>query len=377
VHLEREQFSMANELPNIQTNKPDQYHHFLIVVVGVQSHINPARHLAYRLLSIIPTCLVTVSTVVSAHHKMFPSLSVPDQEVTVGQVCFIPYSDGFDAGFDPSVHDHIERSEMGPKSLSAIIDRLTERGRHVTCIIQALFLPWVVDVALAYGVPSILYWIQPAMALSIYYHYLNGYESTILSHKDDQDFRVSIPGLFPLKICDLPSFTIITSDDNPHKMVIAEFRNMFESLDRVNTATGSKPKILINSFEALEAGVLPSMEKYFELYTIGPLIQPLGKDGEEKNSEIFKMDDAMKHTRWLDSKPVRSVVYVSFGGFTTVSKRQLEEVQFGLKESGLPYIWVVRKDSRIEGLVLEEDRSNGIIVEWCDQVNFIHQLVAL
>lgn len=306
---------------------------------------------------------------------MFPSLSIPDQEITVRQVSFIPFSDGFDAGFDPSIHDRADRKKkeltIGPKSLSAIIDSLAERGRRVTCIIQALFLPWVVDVALTYGVPSILYWIQPAMGLSIYYHYFNGYDSIILSHKDDRDFTISLPGSFPLKICDLPSFTTITSDDDPHKAVLAEFRVIFESLNRLNNITGSKPKILINSFEALEASVLPSMEKYFELYTIGPLIQPLAKDEEEKNNQIYKMDDENKYIKWLDSKPERSVVYVSFGGLTAVSRRQLEEVQLGLKDSGLPYIWVVRKDSRVEGFVLDENSSNGIIVEWCDQVKVL------
>lgn len=306
---------------------------------------------------------------------MFPSLLFPDEEIIVRQVSFIPFSDGFDAGFDPSIHDHAERRKRGltisSKSLSAIIDRLAERGRRVTCIIQALFLPWVVDVALAYGLPSILYWIQPAMGLSIYYHFFNGYDSIILSHKDDQEFTVSLPGLFPLKICDLPTFLTITSDDHPHKMIIDEFRGIFESLDRLKNVTGSKPKILINSFEALEADVLPNMQKCFDLYTIGPLIQSSAKDEEEKNSEIFKMDDEIKHMKWLDSKQERSVVYVSFGGLTKVSKRQLEEVQLGLKDSGLPYIWVVRKDSRVEGLVLEENSSNGIIIEWCDQVEVL------
>ncbi|KAJ3708058.1 hypothetical protein LUZ61_011763 [Rhynchospora tenuis] len=83
------------------------------------------------------------------------------------------------------------------------------------------------------------------------------------------------------------------------------------------------------------------------------------------------MDDENKHMVWLNSKQERSVVYVSFGGQTTVSKKQLEEVQVGLKDSGLLYIWVVRKNSRVEGLVLEENSSNGIIVEWCDQVKVL------
>ncbi|KAJ4782280.1 Glycosyltransferase [Rhynchospora pubera] len=365
---------MANELKT-QSNQPENYQHFLIVTQPSQGHINPARYLAYRLLSLIPSCHVTLSTAISAHRRMFPSLPVPDQEMTIRQVSYIPFSDGYDSGFEPSFDDRIERikklASFAPKSLSAIIDRLAERGRPVTCIIHALFFPWMVDLALAYGVPSILYWIQPAMILSTYYHYFNGHESIILSHKDDRDFTLSLPGLFPLKICDLPSFLTITSDDHPHKIFIGMFRDMFESLDRERSITGSKPKILVNSFETLEADLLQSMEKYFELYTIGPLIQSSAKDEEEKNNDYFQVDDENKHMNWLDSKPEKSVVYVSFGGLTMVSKEQLEEVQLGLKASGLPYIWVVRKNSRVQGLVLEDDRSNGIIVEWCDQVKVL------
>ncbi|KAJ4769769.1 Glycosyltransferase [Rhynchospora pubera] len=365
---------MANEF-KIETKKPDQYHHFLIVVQPAQSHINPARYLAYRLLSIIPSCHVTVSTSIWAHSRMFPSLSHPNQEITISQVSFVPFSDGYDAGFDPSIHDRAERRKrmkaIGPGSLSSIIDSLAERGRRVTCIIQALFLPWVFDIALERGVPSILFWIQPVQGLSIYYNYFNGYESIILSHSDDQEFEVSIPGLFPLKMNDFPSFLTITSHDHPHKIFVSMFREIFESLDLQKHVTGSKPKILINSFEALEEGVLPSMKNYFDLYTIGPLIQSSAKNEEEKSSDIFKMDDENKHMAWLDSKPERSVVYVSFGGLTTVSKKQLEQVQVGLKDSELPYIWVVRKNSRVEGLVLEENSSNGIIVEWCDQVKVL------
>ena len=97
----------------------------------------------------------------------------------------------------------------------------------------------------------------------------------------------------------------------------------------------------------------------------------MANDEEDKNNETYKMDNENICIKWLDSKPERSVVYVSFGGLTPVSRRQLEEVQLGLKDSGLPYIWVVRKDSRVEGLVLEESSSNGIIVEWCDQVKVV------
>jgi UDP-glucoronosyl and UDP-glucosyl transferase len=305
---------------------------------------------------------------------MFPSLSKPDQEITFRQVSYIPFSDGYDSGFEPSIDERIENikklATFAPKSLLAIIDRLAKRKQPVTCIIHAFFFPWMVDLASACGVPSILYWIQPAMSLSIYYHYFNGYNSTILTHNDDQDFTVSLPGIFPLKISDLPSFLTITSENHPHEIFIGMFKDKFESLERERRITSSKPKILINTFEALEVDVVQSMEKYFQLYTIGPLIQLSAKDEEEKSNDYFKVYGQNKHMKWLDSKPERSAVYVSFGGLTMVSKRQLEEVQKGLKHSGLPYLWVVRTNNRVD-LALEEDSANGIIVEWCDQVKVL------
>lgn len=106
---------------------------------------------------------------------MFLSLSIPDQEINARRVSFITYSDGFDAGCDPSIHENADRMRkeltISPKLLSAITDRLAERGQHVTCIIRTPFLPCVVDVALAYGVPSILYWVSQPRLLNLVIYY--------------------------------------------------------------------------------------------------------------------------------------------------------------------------------------------------------------
>jgi hypothetical protein len=110
---------MANE-SNIQQNQPE-YCHFLIVTQPAQGHINPARYLAHRLLSLLPSCHVTLSTAISAHRRMFPCLSKPDQEIIVRQVSYIPFSDGNDSGFEPSIDERIEHvkklATVAPKSL--------------------------------------------------------------------------------------------------------------------------------------------------------------------------------------------------------------------------------------------------------------------
>ena len=85
--------------------------HFLVVTFAAQGHINPARHLARRLLHATAGARVTISTTVSAFRKMFPG----DEAAAAGGeghrdasgVWYVPYSDGYDdAGFDRAVHDH-------------------------------------------------------------------------------------------------------------------------------------------------------------------------------------------------------------------------------------------------------------------------------
>ncbi|KAK3026217.1 hypothetical protein RJ639_040502 [Escallonia herrerae] len=82
------------------------------------------------------------------------------------------------------------------------------------------------------------------------------------------------------------------------------------------------------------------------------------------------------HIPWLDDQPAESVVYVSFGSRTTMSKDQLRELGNGLERSGYRFLWVLKaskvdKDDKegIENLLghsfLERTKNEGIVVkEW-------------
>jgi UDP:flavonoid glycosyltransferase YjiC (YdhE family) len=80
---------------------------------------------------------------------------------------------------------------------------------------------------------------------------------------------------------------------------------------------------------------------------------------------------------WLDAKPARSVLYVSFGSFLSMSTRQAEEMRRGLEATGRPYMWVARVADA--GSSHEADSSGGtgeghqlgLVVEWCDQVRVL------
>ena len=50
--------------------------------------------------------------------------------------------------------------------------------------------------------------------------------------------------------------------------------------------------------------------------------------------------------KWLETKPPKSVVYVSFGSMVSLTLEQIEEIAWGLKESGLHFLWVVKESGR-------------------------------
>ncbi|KAJ0960831.1 hypothetical protein J5N97_001280 [Dioscorea zingiberensis] len=339
-----------------------QQHHFLIIAYPLQSHINPCINLAKYLMSSTGSA-VTLSTTVSAHRRMFSSISKPDQEVNDGLVTYIPFSDGFDEGSKRGSMDFKEFILVKSQpNVSTLVGDLAAAGRPVTCMIRTMFLEWVAEVASEHGIPSVLYWIQAATVFAAYYHYFHGFENLIRSHADDPLSTVCFPGLKPLQIRDLPS-SFVDTVNTFHISFLDCFRDVFQVLERDG-------RVLVNTFKAFEAEALDSVNnpQTLSLFVVGSCGPLSGVAGY-----LFK-EDEKKYMEWLDTKEEGSVVYVSFGSFSLMKKEQKEEMVRGLKESKKPFLWVVRKDNREEGegvLEIEEGGEDGIVVEWCDQVRVL------
>ncbi|KAK1318060.1 UDP-glycosyltransferase 75D1 [Acorus calamus] len=75
-----------------------------------------------------------------------------------------------------------------------------DKGHPIMCIIYTIMLPWVADVAHHFGIPFVVYWIQPATVFSIYYRYFYSYNGLIQSHTNDPSFPIKLPNLPPLEI---------------------------------------------------------------------------------------------------------------------------------------------------------------------------------
>ncbi|XP_043717978.1 crocetin glucosyltransferase, chloroplastic-like [Telopea speciosissima] len=183
-------------------------------------------------------------------------------------------------------------------------------------------------------VPSALLWIQPATFLDIYYYYFNGY-SDLIANRSDPSYSIELPRL-PSLICrDLPSFFL---PSNPYAFALKTFKQQFETLEQE-----TKPRVLMNTFDALEPQGLKAIEK-LNLVAIGPLIPSAYLDGKDPSDKPFGADlfkGSKDYIEWLNSKPNSSVVYVGFGSVAELPNRQMEAIANGLLQSRRPFLWVI------------------------------------
>nr|QCC89365.1 UDP-glucosyltransferase UGT75L25 [Erigeron breviscapus]UZH45571.1 optimized UDP-glucosyltransferase [synthetic construct] len=352
--------------------------HFLLVTFPTQGHINPSLQFAKRLVRL--GVKVTFATSVSAYRKMSKNGKIPDG------FNFAVFSDGFDDGFNPKLHDTTvymnQLRSKGTQSLKETILSSAENGTPVSCLVYTLLLPWAGEVAHGLNVTSTLLWIQPASVLRIYYYYFKGYNELIREKCMEPTWSIELPGLPSLKSRDLPSFCL---PSNPYDYVLSLFKEQLDLLDLED-----KPKVLINSFDALEEDALKEIDGKLKLIGVGPLIPSAFLDGKDPSDKSFGGDMFQKskdYVEWMNTKPEGSIIYVSFGSLIMLSKKQKEAMAYGLLESRRPFLWVIRdKDSNIKGEKVEDDEGEeeeeelscmeeleqlGMIVPWCSQLEVL------
>jgi hypothetical protein len=375
-----------------------QQHHFLIVTYPAQGHITPARHLARRLGSVCRGARVTICAPLSAFRKMFPGaagVTVTEEECGDGdaKVKYVAYSDGYDGGFDIAVDSYaryMEQARMaGSRSLAGVLRRLRDDGRPVTCAVYTLLLPWVAGVARDHGVAATaVFWIQPATALTAYYHYFRGHRDAVVAAAASGDpcAEVGLPGLPPLRVRDLPSFLAVTSEDDPFAFVLPEFGELVDALERDDGSSEHPTYVLANTCDAMEPDALASLRPHVDVFPVGPVLSFLHEADDGRRAPCPPRDvfdhDKSGYLGWLDTKPAKSVVYISFGSSSVMCKDQVAEITDAMVQVKRPFLLVLRKDSR-KGhdddavAAADADSAGGMVVEWCDQARVLsHPAVA-
>ncbi|EXB38050.1 UDP-glycosyltransferase [Morus notabilis] len=171
-----------------------------------------------------------------------------------------------------------------------------------------------------------------------------------------------IPGLTPFPVSSIPP-----PFKNPN--------HLFTRCLALNAKALSKAEgIIVNSVDFFEKETLEEIKNGRVLENSLPSFLPIGPLA---SFEIKK--DKGEYMSWLDNQPEESVVYVSFGSRTAISRDQIREVSKGLERSGHRFLWVVKSTTidkedkdELKDLLgrsfLERTMNKGMAVkEWVSQ----------
>ncbi|KAH0767216.1 hypothetical protein KY290_003117 [Solanum tuberosum] len=349
-----------------QGNKPP-IHVFMVSFPG-QGHVNPLLRLGKRLAA--KGIFVTFSTAESHGARMRKANKNISDEPTPygsGMIRFQFIDDAWDyskpEGNDLGIYiKHLE--SVGKQLLPQMIEEEEKQGRPVSCIINNPFIPWVSDIAETLGIPSAILWVQSAASFSCYYHYTH--QLAPFPTESNPNLELQLPGMPLLKHDEIPSFLHPASC---FTMLRKAILGQFEKLS-------SPFCILMDTFQELELELVDQLSKICPIKTVGPLFKYpklISPNGEDFRGDYFTFDSGIM--QWLDSKSASSVVYISFGSIVILKQEQIDELAYGLLNSGVNFLWVLKEPTVGTGFLpvklpdgfLDKAGDRAKIVQWCPQ----------
>ncbi|KAF5744476.1 UDP-glycosyltransferase 87A1-like [Tripterygium wilfordii] len=222
----------------------------------------------------------------------------------------------------------------------------------VSAIVTDTYMAWAVGVGNRRNIPVASLWPMSATVFSVFHHFellvKKGHFPVDLSEQGEELVNY-IPGIPPTRLVDLP--TIFRGRGQQ------VLNRALESVSSISNAQ----YLLFASIYELESEVIDALKSKLPIpvYSLGPLIPYLQNKDHEDNSSIDYLE-------WLNSQRLGSVLYISLGSFLSVSTAQMDEIVAGVRDSGVPFLWVSRSDS-----INMSDNEKGMMVPWCDQLRVL------
>ncbi|CAL1375485.1 unnamed protein product [Linum trigynum] len=334
--------------------------HCLVVPLPATGHINPMLQFSKRLIS----KRIRVTLVLTR----FVSKSITAAREGEFNVCLESISDGFDdGGMEAAENTRVYLDtfrEVGSGALSRLIEKQSDAGEPVHCVVYDHCIPWCLDVAKKFGLVGAAFLTQSCAVDAIYNHV---YQGLIRPPVTEQGILRALPGLPPLKSEDLPS---LVSKFGTYPAIFGALVGQFSNIDEADW-------VFCNSVYELENEAADWLSKRLPKFTtIGPTVPSMYLDKRLKADvdygfSIFKPSNELC-MNWLGNKPNGSVVYVSFGSLASLGSAQMEELFWGLNNSGHYFLWVVRKTEEAK---LPKNYcfnpEKGLIVSWCSQLEVL------
>ncbi|XP_058083875.1 UDP-glycosyltransferase 86A1 [Magnolia sinica] len=348
--------------------------HALFIPYPLQGHLIPAVHLAIKLAS--KGFTITFVNTQAIHHQISKAKSSSGSSNDNNDIFaharqsgldirYMTVSDGLPVEFNRSLnHDQFMATLL--HILSAHIDdlirKITQEGPPIACMIADTFFVWPSTIAKKYGLINVSLWTEPALVFTLYYHmHLLRRHGHFACNDNREDIIDYIPGVAAIDPADLPSYL----QDADISTVVHQI--IFKAFAEAKDAD----YILCNTVYELEPETISALHIKKPFYAIGPTF-PFNSSKSIVAMSLWPESDC---TKWLDSKPAGSVLYISFGSYAPVRKKDLEEIAMGVLHSQVNFIWVLRpyimssdaEDPLPVGF-MEECRERGIIVPWCCQM---------
>ncbi|CAN8316770.1 unnamed protein product [Cochlearia groenlandica] len=355
--------------------------HAMMIPYPLQGHVIPFVHLAVKLASHGFT--ITFVNTDSIHHHISTAshLDAAGDDIFSAarsssgdlDIRYVTVTDGFPLGFDRSLnHDQFFEGILHVFSahVDELIDKISRRDDEspVTCLIADTFYVWSSMICDKHNLVNVSFWTEPALVLNLYYHMdlliSNGHFKSLDNREDVIDY---IPGVKVIDPKDLMSYLQVISDKDVDTNTVV-YRILFKAFKDVKRADF----VLCNTVQELEPGSLSALQAKQPVYAIGPVFST---DSSIVPTSLWAESDC---TEWLKGRPNGSVLYVSFGSYAHVGKKEIAEIACGLILSGFNFIWVLRPDivgSDVPDFLpdgfLEQTEGRGLLVQWCCQMAVI------
>ncbi|XP_010907028.1 UDP-glycosyltransferase 86A1 [Elaeis guineensis] len=347
---------------------PDRKPHAVLIPMPFQGHIFPAVQLAIKLASkgFTITFVNTEATnyqISQAHHSPINHDIFSDARASGLDIRYELISDGLPTSYDRSRNDEqlwYAYLYLFSTHVEALMQKLLLTSPPVTCLIADTFFVWPSTMAKKLGLTYVSFWTEPATVFTLFYHMdlliAHGHHACQENRKDTITY---IPGVPAIEPTDLMSYLQLDIPPMPRQM-------LFKAMEETKGADF----VLCNTAEELELETISALQREKPFYAVGPIF-PVDFTRSTVAATLWTESDC---SQWLDSKPAGSVLYISFGSYANVSKRDLEEIAYGILDSKANFLWAIRRDivstdepEPLPKEFLEECDERGIVVPWCCQ----------
>uniref|UniRef100_A0A0D9WX48 UDP-glycosyltransferases domain-containing protein n=2 Tax=Leersia perrieri TaxID=77586 RepID=A0A0D9WX48_9ORYZ len=310
--------------------------HVVLFPLPFQGHLSPMLQLAGALHArgLASTVLHTAYNAPdAAAHPEFAFVAVPSGDAVSAALAEAP-KDGIAKIM--ALNAAIEASGCARDALASLMvsesegDERRQRLQRPACLVIDAALPAAQKAAAEVGLPTIVLHTGSAAAFRLFRSYAMLREKGYLPAKESELDRPVIE-MPPLRVSDL---------FDPSKYVNEEMGNKILALSTETTTNSSGA--VVNTFEALETPELHSVRDELgadiPVFAIGPLHKLTNNNSDR--SSLLEQDRSC--IEWLDTKEPGSVLYVSFGSVVMVNQDDFREVAWGLANTEMPFLWVVR-----------------------------------